>query len=280
MRKYATSRLRRAACRKWLPPIAMPSPSPPTAMTVSSGRATLTPVASGSARPWTPLNAERRDVAGQARRAADAGDDDRFPGLELQLGHRAVERRRARRSRRSRRTRRASGRSCSRRAGTGRADPEVRRSVAHADTSSSWVASAEAIGARRISASTSATVRSLPPDRLKTCVVRRAGRGTCAGTCRTAPCRRARRRGARPTLARNSSKSCFGNGIDHLRHEGGDLLAARVGLRHGLLDGALRRAPADDPDVRVLRAVAAVERGSGRGSARACGSASRSSSRG
>ena len=49
------SRLRREAWRKWLPPMARPSPSPPTATTFSSGFATLMPVAMGSARPWTLL---------------------------------------------------------------------------------------------------------------------------------------------------------------------------------------------------------------------------------
>ena len=37
------------------------------------------------------VEAVRRDVAGEARRAADAGDDDRLPRLPLQLGHGAVE---------------------------------------------------------------------------------------------------------------------------------------------------------------------------------------------
>ena len=37
-----------------------PSPSPPTTTVVRSGRATLRPVAIGSARPWIELNAYER----------------------------------------------------------------------------------------------------------------------------------------------------------------------------------------------------------------------------
>ena len=49
--------LRRAAWGKWPAPIAKPSPSPPTAMTVRSGLASFTPIATGSGRPcseWKP----------------------------------------------------------------------------------------------------------------------------------------------------------------------------------------------------------------------------------
>src|ERR1039457_2611818 len=49
-------------------------------------------------------------------------------------------------------------------------------------------------------------------------------------------------------------------GIEDLRDEGGDLLAARVRAPHGLADHALRRAPAEDAEFGVLGAVAPVER--------------------
>jgi hypothetical protein len=45
------SMLRRAAWMKWLPPIAVRSPSPLKTTTSSSGRASLRPVANGTARP-------------------------------------------------------------------------------------------------------------------------------------------------------------------------------------------------------------------------------------
>ena len=51
------STLRRAAWGKCPAPIAKPSPSPPTAITVRSGLASLTPMATGSGRPcsvWMP----------------------------------------------------------------------------------------------------------------------------------------------------------------------------------------------------------------------------------
>jgi hypothetical protein len=44
--------LRRMAWTRWLPPIAMASPSPMTVMTVMSGWASLMPVANAVARPW------------------------------------------------------------------------------------------------------------------------------------------------------------------------------------------------------------------------------------
>src|ERR1019366_1165750 len=46
------SMLRRAACMKWLPPIANRSPSPEYTTTCSSGLESLSPVANGMARPW------------------------------------------------------------------------------------------------------------------------------------------------------------------------------------------------------------------------------------
>ena len=46
------STLRRAACGKWPAPMAKPSPSPPTAMTLRSGFASFTPIATGRGRPW------------------------------------------------------------------------------------------------------------------------------------------------------------------------------------------------------------------------------------
>ena len=46
------SMLRRQAWMKWLPPMAVASPSPVMTMTFSSGCASLMPVAKGSARPW------------------------------------------------------------------------------------------------------------------------------------------------------------------------------------------------------------------------------------
>src|SRR5674476_741274 len=45
-------RLRRAAWIKWLPPMAVASPSPMTTITWSLGLASLTPVAKVKARPW------------------------------------------------------------------------------------------------------------------------------------------------------------------------------------------------------------------------------------
>ena len=44
--------LRRIACKRWLPPIDKPSPSPVTNQISKSGLATLTPVATDGARPW------------------------------------------------------------------------------------------------------------------------------------------------------------------------------------------------------------------------------------
>ena len=44
--------LRRSTWIRWLPPIDRPSPSPVTTQTLSSGRATLRPVANAGARPW------------------------------------------------------------------------------------------------------------------------------------------------------------------------------------------------------------------------------------
>ena len=52
------SMLRRLAWMKWLPPIAVASPSPVMTSTFSSGCASLIPVANGSALPcavWTVL---------------------------------------------------------------------------------------------------------------------------------------------------------------------------------------------------------------------------------
>ena len=113
------------------------------------------------------VHAERGDVAGKTRRAADARDDDRLPGLHLQLGERAVE----------------AGQDAEV-AATGAPDGlqlglvvgglelGERRGFAHAGTFSETCSAAKSAA---ISASTSATVRCLPPDLLKTCV-RPAGR--------------------------------------------------------------------------------------------------------
>ncbi len=46
------STFRRIECRKWLPPMDRASPSPVITHTMSSGRASLRPVASVGARPW------------------------------------------------------------------------------------------------------------------------------------------------------------------------------------------------------------------------------------
>jgi hypothetical protein len=46
----------------------------------------------GQGAPVNAVEAERLDVARQPRGTADPGQDDRIPGLELQLRHRAVER--------------------------------------------------------------------------------------------------------------------------------------------------------------------------------------------
>jgi hypothetical protein len=49
---YVRSTLRRMVWKKWLPPMASASPSPPVATTVSSGRAAFSPVATERPRPW------------------------------------------------------------------------------------------------------------------------------------------------------------------------------------------------------------------------------------
>jgi hypothetical protein len=51
-RRTLMSTLRRIACRRWLPPIERPSPSPVTTQTLSSGLADLSPVAKVGALPW------------------------------------------------------------------------------------------------------------------------------------------------------------------------------------------------------------------------------------
>jgi hypothetical protein len=50
------STLRRMEWRMWLPPMESASPSPVTTHTISSGRASLSPVAMVGARPWIEWN--------------------------------------------------------------------------------------------------------------------------------------------------------------------------------------------------------------------------------
>ena len=50
------SMFRRAAWMKWLPPMAVRSPSPENTVTVSSGFASFSPVANGKARPCVVWN--------------------------------------------------------------------------------------------------------------------------------------------------------------------------------------------------------------------------------
>src|SRR5688572_3781665 len=87
------STLRRAACGKWPPPIAKPSPSPPTAITFRSGFASFTPIAVGNARPCTPWKPYVATKPGETARAADAGYDHGVVRVEVQLRERAIGRR-------------------------------------------------------------------------------------------------------------------------------------------------------------------------------------------
>src|SRR5579884_1249457 len=63
-RRHVTSMFLRAAWMRWLPPMARPSPSPVMTMTVSSGRASLRPVAKAGARPWVAWRVQKSIIPG------------------------------------------------------------------------------------------------------------------------------------------------------------------------------------------------------------------------
>src|SRR5215475_1220758 len=84
-----TSTFRRSTCRRWLPPIERPSPSPVTTNTLRSGRASLRPVAMAGA-PVDGVEAIGVHVVREAARAADARDEhDVFLG-DAEIGHRLL----------------------------------------------------------------------------------------------------------------------------------------------------------------------------------------------